>query len=300
MSAAPVASSQSERDAAVVPPIVRGLVDDAAVFPPGDAAPDDAVAEHVRRRATWYAPLVGGFVFPSTRIEELRRAVGGHDGEPLCLLLTVPGGTETVGEAVAAAQSVPHVELGEVQVPLRGERLERDAKELCSRLEEVLAAGVRARVEIPLRADWREALDALGTTECQVKLRTGGVVREAFPSARALAEAVVACVERSLNVKCTAGLHRALAHGDPATGFEYHGFVNVLLAVHEARRAASPDAVAQVLTDRSEAQMRSALAQLRSADVEGIRETFVSFGSCSIQEPLADLGALGVLGGGGT
>lgn len=299
VSGPPAASRAPVSDAAGVPPIARGLVDDAAVFPPGNAVPRDAAAEHLRRRDEWYAPLVGGFVFPVTRIEELRSAVAPHGGERLRLLLTVPGGADALTIAVAAGQSVPHAELGEVQVPLLGDELEHEARELCTRLERTLPAGVHASVEVPLRADWRAALDVLAATGYRAKLRTGGVVRDAFPSAIALGEALVACVERTLRVKCTAGLHRALAHGDPATGFEHHGFCNVLLAIHAANQAASPSAVAQVLTNRSETQMRSALQHLSVGEVHGIRRTFVSFGSCSIGQPLADLERLGVVGSGG-
>lgn len=292
-----VVSAQAAHGPAV-PPIARGLVDDAAVFPPGNAAPSDAVGAYVARHGAWHAPLVGGFVFPATRLEELRSAAASHDGEPLPLVLTVPHGAGTVGEAIDRAKSLAHVELCEVQVPLRGDQLARDARELCARLERARHDGVRVSVEIPLRADWRSALDVLATAGARAKLRTGGLAQDAFPSARALADALVACAARSVRVKCTAGLHRALAHTDFVTGFEYHGFANVLLAVHAAIRTAEPETVEQVLADRSAARVGRALRQLSAADVGEIRRTFLSFGSCSVEEPLADLQALGVVGSG--
>ena len=39
-----------------------GLVDDAAVFPPGDAPLPEAVEAHAGRRGEWWADLVGSFV----------------------------------------------------------------------------------------------------------------------------------------------------------------------------------------------------------------------------------------------
>ena len=40
----------------------RGLIDDAAVLTPGDAALPDAVAAYTARRDEWYADLVASFV----------------------------------------------------------------------------------------------------------------------------------------------------------------------------------------------------------------------------------------------
>ena len=45
-----------------VPEVWSGLVDDAAVFPPGDSPLDDAVAAFSTRRGGLYADQVGAFV----------------------------------------------------------------------------------------------------------------------------------------------------------------------------------------------------------------------------------------------
>ena len=43
----------------LVPPLFAGLVDDAAVFPPGSATLTDAVISHRAHRMAWYNSLVG-------------------------------------------------------------------------------------------------------------------------------------------------------------------------------------------------------------------------------------------------
>ncbi len=58
--------------AAPVPDIVRGLVDDAAIFPPGNAPLPEAVTAHLERRSTPYADLVGTFVVDDRRLPDLR------------------------------------------------------------------------------------------------------------------------------------------------------------------------------------------------------------------------------------
>src|SRR2546423_9174583 len=47
-----------------VPAAFVGLLDDAAVFPPGNAPLPDAVAAHREHRAAWYAPMVGPLLLP--------------------------------------------------------------------------------------------------------------------------------------------------------------------------------------------------------------------------------------------
>ncbi|HET7069998.1 MAG TPA: hypothetical protein VFI40_04175, partial [Nocardioides sp.] len=49
-----------------VPEAWAGLVDDAAIFPPGDAPLADAVAAYTQRRDEWYADLVGPLVVRDT------------------------------------------------------------------------------------------------------------------------------------------------------------------------------------------------------------------------------------------
>ncbi len=46
----------------MLPEPFRGLVDDAAVFPPGDAPLPEALTAYVGRRDEWYADLVASFV----------------------------------------------------------------------------------------------------------------------------------------------------------------------------------------------------------------------------------------------
>lgn len=108
-----------------------------------------------------------------------------------------------------------------------------------------------------------------------LKLRCGGA---SVPSVEDVASALVHCVEHDQPFKLTAGLHAAIAH-DGA-----HGFVNVMAAVVAAARGDDP---APLLT-----------AGADDLDLAGLAESrrwFRSIGTCSIDEPLADLRALGLI-----
>ena len=53
--------------------LFSALIDDAAMFPPGDAPADRAVAEHLGYRQAWFAPLIGPLVVPDTALAEVGR-----------------------------------------------------------------------------------------------------------------------------------------------------------------------------------------------------------------------------------
>ncbi len=142
------------------------------------------------------------------------------------------------------------------------------------------------------RPTWLAALDELAAAGHSLKLRTGGADADAFPSAVELATCIAAALDRELPFKCTAGLHNAMRHRDDETGFEHHGFLNVLVATRASLDGADVAEVASVLeeTDADKLLSRTDHAALARA-----RRWFRSFGSCSIAEPLADLRQLGLL-----
>ena len=113
-----------------------------------------------------------------------------------------------------------------------------------------------------------------------------------FPDATTLASWIDAALDRETAYKCTAGLHHALRHRDHETGFEHHGFLNVLLATRRAFDGGSVAEVAEVLDDH---YANDLVALARTSDLAGARRWFTSFGSCSVTEPLDDLLALGLL-----
>ncbi|MER6361845.1 hypothetical protein [Kitasatospora sp. NPDC001527] len=271
--------------APVIPPLFRGLFDDAAVFPPGNLPVAEAVPAHRSHRTARYADAVGPFLCGAGRLDEL--AAAARDGGPrLRVGLVLPGGSAELGPALSAAApfEVAGVELAT-----------RDAREAVAALDLLLPADVPAAVELPrelLRGDGLdEVLDVLVDSPYRAKFRTGGVVAGAFPDEEELAGFLTGCAQRGLPYKCTAGLHHAVRHTDPATGFEHHGFLNVLLAAQETDRAAA----AEVLAERSGELLAKAVLALTDRQVTVIRNSFTAFGTCSIAEPLDDLAALGLL-----
>jgi hypothetical protein len=246
------------------------FLDDAAVFPPGNALLRDGLTAHREYHGAWYKDMVGPFVLPVARLGELRH--GGFDLDGIALSVTTPAAS--LAEALTAPAPLATVEV--VPGP--------DVTELIAQLDDSLPDGVTCYIEVP-RGDRRDpVLDAVAGTRYRAKFRTGGTIPQAHPGERELAESLHAAVTRNVRFKCTAGLHHAVRHTDG--DLEQHGFLNVLRATHALARGASADEAAAILADREPPR------GLGADPIREARAWFVSFGTCSVTEPVADLVAL--------
>jgi hypothetical protein len=283
-----------------------GLVDDAAIFPPGELAMTDAVPAHEAHLGAWYADLVGPFVCSDRRLPELQQVLSqpGRSAR-LQVSIVVQGGAGAVEPALTWAGRAGQVEVATVEIALRDEEdLRHNAARMSTVLDASLPEGACAYVEMPRlygaepSADWLAALDEVAAAGLGAKFRTGGLEPDAFPPAHEVATAVAAALDREVPFKCTAGLHHALPYTDPTTGFEHHGFLNVLLATRLSLDGASVVEVAEVLDRRDPVLLASALREAGTPGLESARRWFRSFGSCSVVDPVGDLVALGLLPGG--
>jgi len=136
----------------------------------------------------------------------------------------------------------------------------------------------------------------------RAKIRTGGITADAFPAPERVAAFIRACRQAGVAFKATAGLHHPLRCVKPltyepnaATG-TMHGFVNVFMAAAMSEEAEGilleTDPGAFVFTDRGSG-WRSHHVEIEQ--LRAMREYALSFGSCSFEEPINDLKALGWL-----
>ncbi len=291
-----------------VPAFLQGIVDDAAIFPPGNAPLEQAVADHRGHRASPYADLVGGFVVSDLKVADLARVVEqrGETDRDLALNLVVTGGAGAIEPAVTWVHRSPGLSLRALEFALRDEDdLARNARRLVSvvdalgaDLDDVVVFAEPPNPRGGQQPSWLAALDELAAREVHLKFRTGGVTADAFPTSAELAGCLEAALDRELPFKCTAGLHNAVRHRDEETGFEHHGFLNVLLATRASLDGAAPEEVARVLDDADGAAIAVRLRD--DPDLAArTRRWFTSFGSCSVLEAHEDLVDLGLMEGTG-
>jgi hypothetical protein len=157
----------------------------------------------------------------------------------------------------------------------------------------VLPDDVLGYVEVPRGSGLETMLDALAGTRYRAKFRTGGTVPEAHPGEAELAATLHAAVSRGIPFKCTAALHHAVRHTDG--NLDQHGFLNVLVATDAALAGGDAGDLAALLAERSPDTVAGLVANLGPDRIAAARERFLSFGTCSIDDPLADLIALGLL-----
>ncbi len=280
--------------ASLIPDPFRGLVDDAAIFPPGNAPLQDAVTAHTARRDEAWAGLVGAFVLKDTDLPLVR-------GTTARLAVVSTGGAGQVTGPLALARKLG-LSIAGLEVALR------DLDDLPGNARRIVAAVAEARdqdpagdelpvyVELPQTdptgptAGWLAAADEIAAAELRLKFRTGGVDADLFPGVDALAAWIDAALDRETLFKCTAGLHHAVRHSDPVTGFHHHGFLNVLAATRVALDGGD------VVATLAEEDGAALVASLPDPETLGrTRRWFTSFGCCDVREPLDDLAALGLV-----
>ena len=270
-----------------------GLVDDAAVFPPGDAPLAEALTAYDARSAEDGADLVGTFVLRDTDLPLVRD----FDG-PLSVIVTGGAGqlAGPVGLCARLGLRLAGLEIAvrDLDDPIGNVRRIAVAVE-AARHEGQLAYETPVFVEIPhtLRMGTAgDAIEVLLEHDFRLKIRTGGADASAFPRTGVLCDLLDLQQAMAIAFKCTAGLHRAVRHTDPATGFEHHGFLNLLMTVARYWAGATVAEAGELLDRRDGSALA---AEATGLDLTSARRWFTSFGSCSIAEPWADLRDLGLV-----
>src|SRR5262245_38001507 len=238
------------------------LIDYAGTFPPAGLARDTAVANYLRFRAGGHAWMLRWLVVGGADLARVPRELDGS--------LAVLTDTDEPRAAVIETRRI-------------------------------IRAGRPVYCEVPIGD-----LDEVRRVGGFAKIRTGGVKPDAIPTVGDVAAFILACADRRLPFKATAGLHHPVRAPHPLT-YEsdapravMHGFLNVFLAAAFAWHGDHD--IDPVLAENDSAAFRfddRAHWRERSLDADQVREARLhfahSFGSCSFDEPVRDLEALGLL-----
>ena len=255
--------------------LIEGLIDYAGLFPPAALDMPAATRNYEAYLEGEYAWVLGRFIVPAARLSEVDTSFR------VSVIGVPPRWVESCEIKIDHAPQAAAVLAGAPQ-------------------------GVTTYFEIPVNEDPRP----LATMGVRAKIRTGGSTAEASPSCADLAHFLQTCATANVAFKATAGLHhpvramRALTCEAESPSGMMHGFVNVFLAAALLWHRGSTEADALATLEETspdafrfdEKCVSWHAHSLTAAQLRAARRKFsISFGSCSFEEPIQDLKALGWL-----
>ncbi|MDQ3579316.1 MAG: hypothetical protein M3443_17335 [Actinomycetota bacterium] len=251
----------------------------------------DAVRMHLGGRDGEYAGVMGVFLCQASRLPELiTELIKAKPATPVNLSLVIDTGLGGVPKALSIVESRAELlALRMVEMPAPA-----DIDDVwLERVNEFVPEDV-IRVVEPRRGgpEWLEGIRRVVEHGSWPKLRCGGVSLETFPSVDEIADFLAVISAGEASFKATAGLHNAVRHFDPNTGFTHHGFLNLLVATG---RLLAGGGVRAALSSTDSAALATEASELTDQAAHAVRAVFGSYGSCSLSEPVEDLEGLGLL-----
>ncbi len=284
------------------------LIDYAGLFPPAGLPMEQAVrhySDYLNGRYSW---ILGRFVVPVSRLAEFERAVSG--------LACGSGAVSNWGLSALAGTGL-EAELKNVS-DFNGRRsrargpfhLQIDALEIRTAVPEdvdqaarLVPPGLPVYFEVPWGVDPAPFITQIAHAGARAKMRTAGLTPDSIAPVADVARFMSACSAAKIPFKATAGLHhpvrsvRHLGHEREGPTGVMHGFLNVFLAsalLHSGlgltpvmRLLEEEDAGAFHFDDEGVSWRACRIGSDLLADTR--RRFAVSFGSCSLEEPLEDL-----------
>ena len=233
--------------------------DDAAIFPPGNAPLDAAVARHIELSDSSDGALLGPFICPASRLDELCHLLGHRN-----LTISLIANTDHTADVLTVVAGLRNLTLASVELPLG--------------LAPIPVDGATLAIERRWDDDWQIPDGAV------LKLRCGGSQESDVPGTDAMASAIQHCVSTATPFKLTAGLHQAVRGIDPHTGFTHHGFLNIAVGVQRA--LSGHDVLTTLASTDGPALATEFLAG------PPVRDLFRSIGTCDTMVPIRDLHTL--------
>lgn len=284
--------------------LMARAIDYAGLFPPAGLPMAEAAANYGKYLHGEQSGLLGRIVIPATRLEEFARVFEQEccvEQEPPWLLSLLSS-----KDAVADMQRMENFSQGAALL---------DAIEMSAASPEEADALLTAYPQELVRfvecdpAALGPLLPVLQRHGAAAKLRTGGLTPEAVPTVEVLADFMLACAEAEVPWKATAGLHHAL-RGEFPVSYQpgcaqaaMHGFLNVMTASLLAWSSTGREAVLTALGEQRAGAFgleKNAMSwhghRFGTEQIEEMRaKFFLSFGSCSFEEPIEDLTRMGWL-----
>jgi hypothetical protein len=291
--------------------LLAGLVDYAGLFPPATEDMPRALESYASYARGSDRAALGRFIVPISRLEELE-AVGddlmprGKGDDLWRLSVLVAEDVRAAGEEMLKFNCRHSLQSNAGHAVIDVAELKASTVDHVRDQRRDLPSDFVAYFEIPITGDVSPLVSAVAKAGARAKVRTGGIIPEAFPPADAVIDFMSACRRENVAFKATAGLHhpiraeyRLTYEPDSPKGMMY-GFLNVFIAA-ALLYAGETEGIARAALEESDASAfsfaedailwrdkRIGLDQIRASR----SEFAISFGSCSFREPVDELAHL--------
>ena len=297
--------------------LLSTLFDYAGLFPPAKLNLSTAVSAYEGYSATPHRWMLGRFVLPLSQLAQFERCLDRLEQQyaaafwPLSIILDP--------SLQALEQLAPWLEKQQ-RFTISALEFKLGSADAIAPLLPHLPPHSDLFFEVPLDATLPNYLAVLQGTRAAVKVRTGGLTAAAFPSITNLTQVIAACASARIPFKATAGLHHPLRGVYPLANGSYvpmHGFLNVALAAAFAYGCqATTEEIATLLQvetpdrlifsaqeiichDLLQSQKPESSTTAGHLPLEVLAHArsrhFLGIGSCSFQDPVAELHQLSLL-----
>ncbi len=299
----------SENIKGSVETLLSEIIDYAGLFPPSGLSMPEAVVNYALYKNSNFSWMLGRFVLPVGRLDEFLQSAKdffSRDHKGIWRLSVLASGD--IHDSVRKIEdfnlkNAPGAVIDSIEV-------KASSVEEIEKLVSSIPDYFTTFYELPIGDDLPELVSSLALNNQRAKIRTGGVTADLFPSSSEIIRFIRTCMAANIPFKATAGLHhpircfKPLSYEANAPKGTMHGFLNLFLATGFAREGFKPSVLEEVLEEEFEEVFEfdengvywqkehflniQQLAKLREKGV-------ISFGSCSFDEPIADLQEIGIL-----
>ena len=300
--------------------LLDSVLDYAGLFPPAKLDMAPTVANFARYRRSPERWMLSRLIVPVTRFPEFVSAADpllpktadaeGDEPWPLSVLVAPASDRQLVADLERIERFNARMEDREFsrahgRAAIDTIETRATTPHEIDRALEYVPDDIFAYFEVAVDGDPRGLIATMASLDAGAKIRTGGLTPDAHPTPEQVARFLKICRAAEVPFKATAGLHHPCRHLATDVGCMQFGFLNVFIAgcmLWSDDRMTEKE-IEQILVEERVSAFEfgpSGVAwqnrALRFDEIAEGRERFAhSFGSCSFEEPLADLRALGLL-----
>ena len=325
---------------------MHGLIDYAGLFPPANLPLNEAIDDYIKHLNGENSWMLGRFIIPVSKLNELDQFVSLFDEiGPLELAVLGSGGDSNdeylskISNDMVKISDYRNRHSGKVRIEVYECKLpsnspsKKTMKKATDLLNQNKLSHYHEFPELPDvginystdedESSWDEEILPVVSMIAElkgagIKLRCGGIVKEAFPSVEQIAAMIQTCALIDIPMKCTAGLHHPIRHFAEEYDAYMHGFINAFGAGIFTSNFPNPEnsqerfrmfillshLIGEQVADNFDfgdkgmiwkmGDDRDSIIEFDNDSIRNCRgKNMISYGSCSFQEPIDDLKQLG-------